>query len=158
MQRTPRQRPQPRARRRSTRVVRLVTTELQRCAPRDGVRVTGPEVAARVLMDRIGRKDREHLVVLHLDGRHRVAAVETVAVGTLTAALVHPREVFKGALLANAAALLVGHNHPSGDLEPSAEDLASRSRLAEAGALLGIPVLDYLIVSRDDYRALGAPD
>ncbi|MBI3336279.1 DNA repair protein RadC [Candidatus Peregrinibacteria bacterium] len=89
--------------------------------------------------------DREHFVVFFLDQRNRVVGVHTVSMGSLTASVVHPREVFKAAILANAAAIVCGHNHPSGDPQPSREDRALTTRLYQAGKLLGIQVLDHVI-------------
>lgn len=89
--------------------------------------------------------------VVLLDARNRVLAAPEVARGTLTASLVHPREVFRPALAAGAASVLVAHNHPSGDETPSAEDDAVTSRLARAGGLLGIPLLDHLVVGDARY-------
>ena len=83
-----------------------------------------------------------------LDAKNRLISRETVSVGHLTAALVHPREVFKAAILANAAAIALVHNHPSGDPEPSREDVEITRRLVKAGELLGIPVLDHVVVTR----------
>jgi len=90
--------------------------------------------------------DREGFLVMHLDSRHHMRSVELVSVGSLNAAIVHPREVFKGAILANAYALIFAHNHPSGDPEPSAEDILLTKRLAKGGAILDIPVLDHVVV------------
>lgn len=101
---------------------------------------------ARLLHELVGKADREHFVAVYLDARHRVTHVHTVSVGHLVGSLVHPREVFKGALLANAAAMVVGHNHPSGDVQPSPEDLRIHERLREAGELLGIELLDAVVV------------
>jgi DNA repair protein RadC len=92
--------------------------------------------------------DRERFVAIDLDARHRVLRRRLVSVGTLTASLVHPREVFAPALRAGAAALVVAHNHPSGDPEPSAEDCALTERLREAARLLGIELLDHLVIGR----------
>src|SRR4249919_1745629 len=86
--------------------------------------------------------DREHFVVLFVDQKNRIVGIHTVSVGSLTASVVHPRETFKAAILANAAAIVCGHNHPSGDVQPSREDRAMTTRLAEAGKLLGIAMLD----------------
>lgn len=102
--------------------------------------------AAPVLAQYIGDADREMFVVALLTVRHRVLGLHTVSVGCLTSSLVHPREVFKPAILASAAALILAHNHPSGDPEPSAEDVALTRRLVSAGQLLGIDVLDHLIL------------
>src|SRR5437870_10653344 len=90
--------------------------------------------------------DREQFVVVLLDGKNRVLGFNVVSTGSLTAALVHPREVFKPAMLANAAALILVHNHPSGDPEPSAEDRAITERLRHAGELLGIRILDHVVI------------
>src|SRR5205823_5791687 len=101
-----------------------------------------PATAARALAEYIGDIDREVFVVALLTVRHRVLGLHTVSVGCLTSSVVHPREVFKPAVLSGAAALLVAHNHPSGDPEPSAEDVSLTRRLSAAGVLLGIDVLD----------------
>lgn len=84
--------------------------------------------------------------LLCLSTKHRVIAYHEVSRGTLDATLVHPREVFKAALLANAAGVIAAHNHPSGDPSPSPDDIAVTKRLAAAGTLLGIPVLDHVII------------
>ncbi|MDE2290817.1 MAG: DNA repair protein RadC [Elusimicrobia bacterium] len=94
---------------------------------------------------------KEHFVALYLDACHRPLHRETVSVGTLTASLVHPREVFAPALERPAAALIVAHNHPSGDPEPSREDRETTRRLCEAGRILGLPLLDHLIVAARGY-------
>lgn len=110
--------------------------------------VVGPSEAGEALRTLIGNKDREHFVTLHLDARNRIIAAEIVAVGILTSCLVHPREVFKGAILNGAAAIICGHNHPSGDVTPSSEDVDLEKRLRAAGELLGMHVLDFIIVSQ----------
>jgi DNA repair protein RadC len=102
--------------------------------------------AAALLRAYLRGVDREHFVVVLLDRKHRVIGLNTVSVGSLTASLAHPREVFKPALVSNAAALLCGHNHPSGDPQPSQEDRVITQRLVEAGKLLGISMLDHVIV------------
>jgi len=98
--------------------------------------------------------DREHFVVLVLDGKNRCLGFNVVSVGSLTAALVHPREVFKPAILSNAAAVILIHHHPSGDPEPSAEDRALTARLRQAGELLGIRVLDHVVIGDGSYASL----
>jgi DNA repair protein RadC len=107
--------------------------------------------AAKIFQTYLAGADREYIVLLLLDGKHRVNALNVVAVGSLTSALVHPREVFKPAILANAAAVIVGHNHPSGDTEPSREDRELTDRLVQAGRLLGITVLDHVIVGEERF-------
>jgi DNA repair protein RadC len=88
----------------------------------------------------------ERFVALLLNGKHRVMGLADVSRGTLTSSLVHPREVFGPALRAHAAALIVAHNHPSGDPEPSLEDLDVTRRLRDAGRILGVPLLDHLVI------------
>ena len=100
--------------------------------------------------------DREHFVVLHLDGKNRLIAKETISVGTLNQSIIHSREVFKGAVLHNSAALILLHNHPTGDPKPSPEDLAITRRLKRCGNLLGIPVLDHIIIGENSFVSLTA--
>ena len=98
---------------------------------------------------RVVRDDaREHFVALYLDGRHRPIAHQVVSIGTASAALVHPREVFQPAILVGACAVIVAHNHPSGDPTPSREDREITQRLAQAGALLGVSLLDSVVFTR----------
>ena len=94
---------------------------------------------------RNGRK--EHFLAFYVNARSQLVCAETVSIGTLSASLVHPREVFGPAISHSAAALIVVHNHPSGDCSPSAEDKDATRRLCRSGQLLGIPLLDHLIVS-----------
>ncbi len=94
--------------------------------------------------------DREMFVVLHLDVRNRVVAHEITSIGSQTASLVHPREVFKSAILKGACSLILSHNHPSGDPSPSKDDIDLTNRLVEAGRLMGIDVLDHIIVAPPD--------
>ena len=102
--------------------------------------------AAALFRQYLADVDREHFVVALLDQKNKVIGIHTVSVGSLTASVVHPRETFKAAILANAAALVLGHNHPSGVPEPSREDRELTSRLVEGGTLLGLKVLDHVIV------------
>ena len=88
-------------------------------------------------------------VAAFLTAQHRIVGLHTVSVGCLTRSLVHPREVYKPAILASAAAIIVAHNHPSGDPEPSADDIALTRRLVAAGELLGIKLLDHLVLGED---------
>jgi DNA repair protein RadC len=117
--------------------------------------IMGPADVARFVRAMVGRDAREHVVALMLDGRHRPIAYQVVAVGTATAALVHPREVFQPAVLVGAVGMILAHNHPSGDPCASREDVELAARIAAAGDLIGIKMLDFVIVGEDDYRALG---
>jgi len=99
----------------------------------------------------IAFKDREHFLVILLNTKNEVLGIETVSIGSLNSAIVQPREIFKAAILANSASVILVHNHPSGDLEPSKEDLKSTKKLQEAGNLLNIPVIDHLIINSREY-------
>jgi DNA repair protein RadC len=102
---------------------------------------------AREVMRRAGADaDREHFVVLALDARNRVRGYKVVSVGTQSACLVHPREVFQAAIALGAAAIIVAHNHPSGDVEASLDDRELTRRLQSGGDLLGIPVVESLVI------------
>jgi len=115
----------------------------------DGNRLTMPEQAAAAFCSLVGNPDREYFVALLVDGKNRITALHLVSQGSLNQSIVHPRETFKSALLANAAAVILCHNHPSGDLAPSREDREITRRLKEAGELLGVRVLDHVIVDTD---------
>jgi DNA repair protein RadC len=104
------------------------------------------DVATYLIRQGYANRDREAFVVLLLDVKHRVIAEEVVTVGILDGALIHPREVFKAAVAGGAAAIILAHNHPSGDPVPSGADREVTKRLRDAGKILGIPVVDHVIV------------
>ncbi len=113
-----------------------------------------PADAARYLLPRYGARPVETFGLLALDVRHRLKREAVISVGCLTASLVHPREVFQEAVVSRAAALVLFHNHPSGDPEPSAEDASLTRRLAAAGSLMGIEILDHLVLGAGRYVSL----
>ncbi|MFA4888070.1 MAG: DNA repair protein RadC [Candidatus Omnitrophota bacterium] len=94
---------------------------------------------------------KEHFVIFYLDSRNQEIKNEVISVGSLNANLVHPREVFEPAVKNLAAQVILAHNHPSGDIEPSEEDIAPNKRLVEAGRILGIEVIDHIIVGQKGY-------
>lgn len=98
--------------------------------------------------------DKEKFYTLLLDGKNRLMALNLVSVGTLTASLVHPREVFKPAIAIGAAAVIVAHNHPSGDPVPSPEDVEITARLSEIGRLVGIRLLDHVVIGDGCFASL----
>jgi len=109
--------------------------------------LSGPSDAAKAARELIGHDlDREVFGILLVDTRNRVTAMHIVSIGSLNGSLVHPREVFKAAILGSAAGIILLHNHPSGDPNPSREDTELTRRLVEAGRLLGIEVLDHLVL------------
>lgn len=99
--------------------------------------------------------DREAFLALHLNHKNQLDGVHVVSIGSLSAGLVHPREVFKSAILTNAAAIIVMHNHPSGDPTPSREDRDITERLKKAGDILGVPLMDHVVIGADSYRSFG---
>ena len=125
--------------------VRELTT--RRYRGRQPAVVRGPDEIVALVGRSLKKEQREHFLVVLLNARHEVIARETIAIGSLNASIVHPREVFKPALKVSAASIVLVHNHPSGDPEPSEEDLAITKRLIEAGELLGIGVLDHVIIA-----------
>jgi DNA repair protein RadC len=110
-----------------------------------------PKHLAEYLMPRYSASAVERFGVMLLDQRHRVIRSEILTVGTVEAGLVHPRDVFRVAMLASASHVVVFHNHPSGDPSPSAMDRVATRRLFEAGELVGIPLLDHVIVGGTSY-------
>ena len=114
-----------------------------------------PEDAAKVAAHFIGDDDREVFLVMCLNTKNEVVAVHRCHIGSLNSSIVHPREVFKAAILNNSASIIVAHQHPSGDVTPSREDVEMTKRLAEAGRILGIEVLDHLVINyKAEYTSL----
>ena len=121
---------------------------------RERFQVTSPRALAEWLLPQFGGRAVEQFGVVLLDTKHRVLRTAIVSVGTLDASIVHPREVFREATAAGAAALVLFHNHPSGDPEPSPEDVALTRRLVAAGILMGIDVIDHVILGEVRYCSL----
>jgi DNA repair protein RadC len=113
---------------------------------------------ARFIRGVVGGDAREHFVVLMLDSRHRPIAYQVVSIGTATASLVHPREVFQAAVGIGAVAVIVAHNHPSGDPSPSREDREVTDRLNRAGGVLGIRLLDSVVVADSGFHSIREED
>jgi DNA repair protein RadC len=120
----------------------------------NGDPIRGPEDVFLHFHERLRDMPHEQFHLLLLDGRHRVLREVMASRGTLTASLVHPREVFRPAVREGAAAIVVVHNHPSGDPGPSVEDREVTRRLVQAGALLGVPLLDHVVVAERGWVSL----
>jgi len=120
-----------------------------RLAP--GTQVTGSRQLFEHMRERLAGLKKERFYTLMLDTKHRIIAEETVAIGSLNESVVHPREVFKNAIRQSAAKVIFIHNHPSGVPDPSPQDRRLTARLCQAGAIVGIEVLDHLIIGRDGY-------
>jgi DNA repair protein RadC len=116
--------------------------------------VKTPEDVVNLVRKRLKGKKKEYFLVLSLDTRGKLIKTSEVSVGSLDSSIVHPREVFKEALTASAASVIFVHNHPSGDPEPSEDDIKLTKRLADSGNILGIDVLDHVITGDDDFRSL----
>ena len=106
---------------------------------------------AYTALTRYHRKQKEHFLVLTLNGAHEIQAIRIVSMGIVNRSIVHPREIFYEAIKDLSAAIIVAHNHPSGNFEPSTDDHEVTRRLKEAGDILGIPVLDHLVFSSRGY-------
>jgi DNA repair protein RadC len=126
--------------------------ERERALPR--ARFPSPRSVWEHVIPELRGLERERFCALLLDGKHRLLREVLVSEGTLNSSLVHPRDVFGAAVREGAGALIVVHNHPSGDPEPSAEDLAITQRLHEAGELLGIPLVDHVVVADGGWVSL----
>jgi DNA repair protein RadC len=116
--------------------------------------VKTPEDVAGLVRSRLKGKKKEYFLALLLDTRNQLIRVAEISVGSLDSSVVHPREVFKEAVLASAASAIFVHNHPSGDPEASEDDIKLSKRLAEAGELMGIDVLDHIIIGDKRYLSL----
>ena len=103
---------------------------------------------------RAGEYPEENLWLMTLDAKNNITGIFTVSTGILTSSLVHPREVFKRAVLQNAASIVICHNHPSGDITPSQDDVNITKRLYDAGKILGIELLDHIIIGDNSYTSL----
>jgi DNA repair protein RadC len=116
--------------------------------------IHSPEDVSRLLMDEMRYLDREHLYGLYLDRKGGLLSKEIISIGSLSSSIVHPREVFKSAVKCSASSVIVAHNHPSGDPTPSREDFDITRRLAEAGKIMGIELIDHLVIGHKSYCSL----
>src|SRR3989338_195299 len=114
-------------------------------------KITSAEDVFNRFKDRLGQEKQEHFIVLYLDSKHHVLKEETISIGTLDASLVHPMEVFKRAIQESAYGIILVHNHPSGDPEPSEEDKLLTERFFDAGSILSIEVVDHIIIGTNYY-------
>ena len=123
-------------------------------APSARVLIRGPAEAAAYLLPRFGSRGIEQFGIMLLDAKHRVMRTAVLAVGTLNSSIVEPRDVFREAAIGGAAAIVVFHNHPSGDPTPSPDDVALTRRLVAAGTLIGIDVVDHVILGDARYCSI----
>lgn len=116
--------------------------------------IRSPEDAYELLKSFLEDKDREHFIVVNLNTKNQPVSINVCHIGSLNASIVSPREVMKSAILSSAASIMVAHNHPSGDTKESREDVEVTKRLAEAGKLMGIELLDHIIIGDGTYNSL----
>ena len=121
-------------------------------------KIEGPEDVARYASPLLRFEQKEHFLVMLLDVRNRVLALPTVSIGSLTASVAHPREIFREAIRYSAANMILIHNHPSGDPTPSREDVQITKQMMKAGDIMGIPVLDHVIIAGDGFLSLKEAD
>ena len=114
-----------------------------------GVNISVPQTVADLVTKYVGLPDREMFIVLAVNVRNKITGIHTVSVGSLDTSIVHPREVFKFAILANASSIIVAHNHPSGDTTPSSDDIELTKRLKQASEILAIDLLDHIVLGHD---------
>lgn len=116
-------------------------------------KITNPETAVKIInkIFDLENKAEEEVVMMTLDAKNKATGLFRISKGTISASMVHPREIFKRAMLHNAYSIMLFHNHPSGGLDPSQEDINITNRLADSGTLLGIKLLDHIIISREGH-------
>ena len=140
--------------------IRTVTWKFQDCTPaypqlsKEKLQVHSPEDVFRYFQFLFKDQARERFVVLWLNSANTVIGFEIITEGILNSSLAHPREVFRGAIVATSASIIISHNHPSGNPEPSSEDIAITKQLVEAGKILGIPVQDHIIFAENKYTSM----
>lgn len=120
---------------------------------RNKIKIAAPGDVANILMNEMKFLCKEHFKVVLLNTKNQIIDIETVSIGTINASIVHPRETFSTAIKRSANAIIVVHNHPSGDSTPSNEDISITNRLVDAGNLIGIKVLDHIIIGMNRYTS-----
>jgi len=134
-------------------IIKEFNKRLSRETSSQNISLDSPEIIFNFLKERIGSEKKEYFTVIFIDSKNRLI-IDDVSVGILNASLVHPREVFKKAILNNTSHVVIAHNHPSGDPNPSNEDIDTTKRLVEAGKILGISVIDHLIITESRFVSL----
>lgn len=120
----------------------------------DTFQATDPESVAEYLMEELRYKEKEYFKIINLDTKNRIISERIISMGSLNETIVHPREVFKEAILDSANGIILAHNHPSGDPAPSEEDIILTRRLAESGDILGIKILDHIVLGNGKFVSL----
>ncbi|WP_148325187.1 JAB domain-containing protein [Paraclostridium bifermentans] len=136
--------------------INIVTIKMEKVKSMlvENKQISSPNDVFTIVNKYLDRTDREHLVLLTLDIKNKITSINTVSIGSINTSIVHPREVFKTAILSNASSVILTHNHPSGDVTPSKEDIDITNRIKECGRILGIELLDHVIIGNDKYSSL----
>ena len=128
-------------------VVREVTLKYKKGERIESYKFSSPHTIFNFLRDKIGDEAQENVIALYLDNKNELHSWSVISRGTVSESLVHPREVYKYAIMSNSSSVVMSHNHPSGELQPSKEDIATTKRIMKAGELVGIPLLDHIIMN-----------
>lgn len=136
--------------------INIVTIKMEKVKSMlvENKQISSPDDVFRIVNKYLDGADREHLVLLTLDTKNKITSINTVSIGSINTSIVHPREVFKTAILSNASSVILSHNHPSGDVTPSKEDVDITKIIKECGRILGIELLDHVIIGDDKYSSL----
>lgn len=118
------------------------------------IQINSPEAVYKAMKPFYDNQSKEIFSVICVNQKNIIDSWQMISIGTVSESMAHPREIFQGALISNSSAVILVHNHPSGDTTPSREDLLTTKRLVEAGKILGIPVLDHLIITNNSYLSL----
>jgi DNA repair protein RadC len=133
--------------------LKIVNKKVKGVCENSPVKITTPYECLPVLTP-IRDSVQEHFVCISLNGAGTVINTRIITIGLLNHSLVHPRETFRGAIIDNAHSIIIAHNHPSGSLDPSPQDIAITTQLKEAGNIIGIPVIDHIIVTKEGYVSM----
>lgn len=131
-----------------------VTSVVRRRQRKQPPSLAGPRDVYALMHERLKHADREHIYALLLNTKNMLISAELVSIGSLSASIIHPREVLKPAIVASAASIILVHNHPTGDPTPSAEDVAFTKRFAKCGTLIGIELLDHIVIGNGHFYSL----
>lgn len=134
-------------------LVEVSIKKKKRIAPFD-LTIASPQDAGKLFSKLIAFRDREVLAVIGLDTKSQVTYFEIAHIGTLSQSHIHPREIFKSSILTNSAAIIMAHNHPSGDVSPSDADRIATNKMISAGDMIGIQVIDHIIIAEDKYYSI----
>ena len=135
-------------------VIKEVIRRIMEEAPNNNPVIQGPEEVSKFFIPKLLHQTKEHFMLALLNTKNRIIASPTISIGSLSASVVHPREIFREAIKYPCAAIILIHNHPSGDPNPSREDIAVTERLVKAGKIMDIPILDHIIIAQQNYLSM----